>query len=84
MRPSNESLETAPRVASKKVRNTSLGFGGAGAAFAIWKLFKNGNDARHLRQERKVGAKLAAARAHPLLLSFRPANLKYSRGSFVF
>ena len=47
VRPSNEALEVAPRkVPSKKVRNASLALGGAGVAFAVWKLFKNGNDAK--------------------------------------
>jgi len=41
VRPASEFTEAAPRVASKKVRNTSLVLGGAGVAFALWKLFKN-------------------------------------------
>ena len=42
VRPSRESVEGAPsRPVSKKVRNTSLVLGGAGVAYALWKLWKN-------------------------------------------
>ena len=41
VRPSKVAAEAGPRVISKKARNASLVLGGAGAAYALWKLFSN-------------------------------------------
>ena len=54
VRPSNEQLEINPRKApNKKVRNASLALGGAGVALAVWKLLKNGSDAKPSAQKKE-------------------------------
>ena len=44
VRPAREPAEQASRSMKKKVRNTSLVLGGAGLAYALWRLVKTSDE----------------------------------------